>query len=99
MSKTLLAGKEVSSENMDEMNRRKKEETVKNYYEIQTKRLDIKKINAQVAAKVVDNNQKELKIALLGEEAKIIATSLIDDMDPTHRAWFEKNKIILARDV
>jgi hypothetical protein len=38
----------------------------------------------------VDNKQKELEIALLSEETKIMATPLTDDMYPTHWAWLEK---------
>jgi hypothetical protein len=90
--KTLLADKEVSSEMRDERKRREEEVAVKNYYEIQTKKLGIGDINACAATKEVDNKQKELKIALLSEEAKIMATPLIDNMDPTHRTWLEKKK-------
>jgi hypothetical protein len=85
--KTLIADKEVSSEKREERKRREKEEAVKNYFEIQTKKLEIEEINARVAVKEVDNKQKELEIALLSEEAKIMATPLTDNMDPTHRTW------------
>jgi hypothetical protein len=42
-----------------------------------------------------------LELALLVEEAKIMATPFIDDMDPTQRAWLEKKKkmMILDRDM
>jgi hypothetical protein len=55
--KNLLADKEVLSEKRDERKRREKEETVKNYYKIQTKKLEIEGINAHVAAKEVGNKQ------------------------------------------
>jgi hypothetical protein len=38
-----------------------------------------------VAAKEVGNKQKELEVALLSEEAKIMVTPLTDDMDPITR--------------
>jgi hypothetical protein len=40
-----------------------------------------------------------LEISLLNEEARIMVTPLTDNMDLTHRAWLEKKKIILARDI
>jgi hypothetical protein len=39
--------------------RREKEEVVKNYYEIQTKKLEIEEISARAAAKKVDTKRKE----------------------------------------
>jgi hypothetical protein len=44
------------------------------YVDIQTKRLTIEEMNARAKAKEADKKQKELEIALLGEEAKIMAT-------------------------
>ncbi|KAK1662745.1 hypothetical protein QYE76_050904 [Lolium multiflorum] len=70
--KTLLADKEVSSEKRDERKRREKEDAVKNYYEIQTKKLEIEEIIARAATKEMDNTQKEL-------EMKIMATPAPDD--------------------
>ncbi|KAK1611174.1 hypothetical protein QYE76_034847 [Lolium multiflorum] len=51
--KTLIVDKEVSSEKRDERKRWEKEEVVKNYFEIQTKKLEIDEINARAAAKEV----------------------------------------------
>jgi hypothetical protein len=90
--KTLFADKEVSSEKRDERKRREKEEAVKNYYDIQHKKLTLEEINAH-------NKQKELEIALLSEEVKIMATPVTDDMDPIQQTWLEKNKMILDRDM
>lgn len=97
--KTLLDDKEVSSEKRDERKHLKKEESIKNYYEIQTKKLKIEEINARAVAKEVDNKQNELEISLHTEEAKIMTTPMTNDMDLIQRAWLEKNKkIILDRD-
>jgi hypothetical protein len=60
----LIADKEVLSEKIEERKRREKEEAAKNYYEIQTKKLQIEEINAYAATEEVDNKQKELEIAL-----------------------------------
>jgi hypothetical protein len=43
-------------------------------------------MNSRDRAKEVANNQKELDLSLLTEEAKIMATPFIDDMDPTQWA-------------
>lgn len=91
--KTLLADKSVSTEKRDERKRKEKEEAAKNYYDIQSKKLAIEEIN-------VINKQKELELALLAEEAKIMSTPITDGMDPDERAWLEKKKkFILAREM
>jgi hypothetical protein len=61
---TLIADKEVSSEKIEERKHREKKEVAKNYYKIQTKKLEIEEINAYAATEEVDNKQKELEIAL-----------------------------------
>jgi hypothetical protein len=76
--KTLLAGKEVPSEMRDERKRRQKDEALKNYVAIQHKKLSLEEINAH-------NRLKELELALLAEEAKLMEDPLTDDMDPTQR--------------
>jgi hypothetical protein len=41
-----------------------------------------------------------LELALLIEEAKLMATPLTDDMDPTQWTWLEKKKMMtLDREV
>jgi hypothetical protein len=82
----ILADKKVSSKKREDRKQREKEEDVKNYYETQTKKLRIEENNPRVDTKEVDNKQKELKVALLSEESKIMSTLLTYDMDPTHRA-------------
>jgi hypothetical protein len=68
---TLIADKEVSSEKIEERKHREKKEVAKNYYKIQTKKLEIEEINAYAATEEVDNKQNELEIApLLSEKAK-----------------------------
>jgi hypothetical protein len=47
--KTLLPNKEVSSKKMGERKHRRKEETIRNYYEIQRKKLEIEEINARAS--------------------------------------------------
>jgi hypothetical protein len=86
----ILADKKVSSKKREDRKQREKEEDIKNYYETQTKKLRIEENNPRVDTKEVDNKQKELKVTLLSEESKIMATPLTYDMDPTHRAWLEK---------
>jgi hypothetical protein len=44
--KTLLADKEVSSEKRGERKQQEKEKTFENYYDLQTKKLDIEEINS-----------------------------------------------------
>jgi hypothetical protein len=78
--KTFLADKEVLSEKRDERKRWEKEEAVKSIVQIQTRRLEVEEINARAKTKEVDNKQKELEIALLGEEAKIMVT-------PSPKTW------------
>jgi hypothetical protein len=65
---------------------------VDGYVDIQTKRLAIKEMNARAKAKEADNKQKELEIALLSEEAKIMATPITKDMDLIVHSWLEKKK-------
>jgi hypothetical protein len=72
----LLADKEVSSEKMDEMKRREKDEVVRNYVDIKYKKLALEDINAH-------NMRKELELTLLTEDAKLMAAPLTNDMDPT----------------
>ena len=51
-----------------------------------------------MAAKLVDNKQQELEIALMNEEAKIMSTPVTDDMEPDYLKWLQKKKqIILPR--
>jgi hypothetical protein len=50
----------------------KKDEDVKNYYDIQHKKLVLEEINAH-------NRRKELELTLLTEEAKLMPTTVIDD--------------------
>jgi hypothetical protein len=69
------------------------------YVDIETKRLAIEEMNARAKAKEADNKQKELEIALLGEEAKIIAIPITKDMDPIVCSWLEKKKMIHDRDM
>jgi hypothetical protein len=88
MTKTLIADKEVSSEKTNERKCQEKEDTVKRYCGIQHKKFKIEEINAH-------NKQKELELAVFTEEAKLMETPMPDDMDPTQRAWLEKQKMIL----
>jgi hypothetical protein len=60
---------------------------MKNCVDIQHKNLAIEEINAH-------NMRKELELALLTEEANLMATPFTNDMDPTQRAWLEKKKIL-----
>jgi hypothetical protein len=62
------------SDKRDEWKDREKEEVMKSFYEIQTKKLKIEEINTHVRSKEVDNKQTELKLALLTEETKIMTT-------------------------
>jgi hypothetical protein len=66
---------------------------MKNCVGIQHKKLVPEEINCQ-------NRRKELELALLIEEAKLMATPLTDDMDPTQWTWLEKKKMMtLDREV
>jgi hypothetical protein len=68
MIKSFLPGKEVSSEKRDERKKwQEKEDSIKSFYEIQTKKLEIGEIKAHAPAKEVDNRKNELEIALLIE--------------------------------
>jgi hypothetical protein len=95
--KTFLANKEVSTEKRGSTGIKKK--AVDSYVVIETKRLAIEEMNARAKAKEADNKQKELEIALLGEEAKIIAIPITKDMDPIVCSWLEKKKMIHDRDI
>ncbi|KAK1611171.1 hypothetical protein QYE76_034844 [Lolium multiflorum] len=96
--KTLIADKEVASEKRDESKRWEKEEVVKNYFEIQTKKLEIEDINARAAAKEVGQQAEGAGDPALREDQ--------DHGDPLDRrhgpylgAWLEKKKIIIAREM
>jgi hypothetical protein len=52
---TLITDKEVSREKREERKGQEKEDAVKNYYEMQNKKLEIEKINTRAAAKEVGN--------------------------------------------
>jgi hypothetical protein len=54
---------------------------MKNYYDIQNKKLKIEEINIRARANEVETKQKKLELALLTKEAKIITTTMNDDMD------------------
>jgi hypothetical protein len=41
---------------------------------------------------------KRSGIAILSEEAKIMAAPITEDMDPLHRAWLENKKMIHDRE-
>jgi hypothetical protein len=58
-------------------------------------------MNAHARANEVANKKKELELALLTEEAKIMLIPIADDMDPIQRAWLEKKNmmVILDQDV
>jgi hypothetical protein len=71
--KSFLAEKEVSTKNRDKRKHWDKEENVKGYYDIQNKKLKIKVMNARARPKEVANKKKELKLALLTKEAKIMS--------------------------
>jgi hypothetical protein len=71
---------------------------MKNYYDIQNKKLKIEEINVRARANEVETKQKKLELELLTKEAKIITTTMNDDMDLVQRAWLEK-KMICDRDV
>jgi hypothetical protein len=81
-----------TTEKRKERKCRDKKEVVDGYVDIQTKRLTIKEMNARAKAKEADNKQKELEIALLSEEAKIMATPITKDMDLIVHSWLEKKK-------
>jgi hypothetical protein len=51
---------------------------VKSNIKIQTSRLEIKEMNTRARSTEVDNKQKRLEIALLCDEAKIMATPSIN---------------------
>jgi hypothetical protein len=46
-------------------------------------------MNAHARAKEVANKKKELELALLTKEVKIMSIPITDDMDPIQRAWLE----------
>jgi hypothetical protein len=57
-------------------------------------------MNARARAKEVANKLKELELALLTKEAKIMTTPITDNMDPIQQAWLEKKKMMIhGRDV
>ncbi|XP_047053898.1 DNA ligase 1-like [Lolium rigidum] len=60
--KDLYAEKEVSTDKREERKRREKEEAMKNYYDVQMRKLDIDEANAKTRAREVEIKEKELEL-------------------------------------
>jgi hypothetical protein len=95
--KTLLSNKEVSSEMRDERKLREKGEAVKNYINMQHKKISTpttasRNWSLPYSARRPSSCQSPRRggpahASSLGEEAQLMTVPLTDDKDPAHRAW------------
>jgi hypothetical protein len=60
--KDLYAEKEVATNKSEERKPREKEEAMKNYYDVQKRKVDINEANAKTRAREVEIKEKELKL-------------------------------------
>ena len=106
--KDLYAEKEEATDKREERKRREKEEALKNYYDVQKRKLDIDEANARMRAREVELKEKELELiaATRAKEVELkekeadhmIMTADLTAMDTVKKAWFEKRqKEILDR--
>ena len=58
----LVCRKEVSTEKREDRKRREKEEAMKNYYDVQKRKLDIDEANAKSRVREVKLKEKELEL-------------------------------------
>ena len=76
----------------EERKQREREENVKNFFDLQKKKLEIEQTNARSRA-------MEAEQALLLEESRIMMADL-DTLTPKKRTWYEKKqKFFMDRDV
>ncbi|KAM0839524.1 hypothetical protein ACQ4PT_060269 [Festuca glaucescens] len=106
--KDLYAEKEMSTDKRDERKRRDNEEAMRNYYDVQKRKLDIDETNARSRAKEVALKEKELELIATSKakevelkqrevELKLLSENLImtadlTTMPPARRAWFDKRQ-------
>ena len=82
----------------DEKKRREREEVTKNFFLVQTKKLEIEEENAKTRAleastraMEAENKRKEVELALAAQEAQIMAMDLTC-FTPRKRAYYEKKQ-------
>ena len=82
----------------DEKKRREREEVTKNFFLVQTKKLEIEEENAKTRAlkastraMEAENKRKEFELALAAQEAQIMAMDLTC-FTPRKRAYYEKKQ-------
>ncbi|KAI4969229.1 hypothetical protein ZWY2020_000143 [Hordeum vulgare] len=82
----------------DEKKRREREEVTKNYFIVQTKKLEIEEENAKIRAMEAatrameaENKKKEVELALAAQEAQIMAMDL-SRFTPRKKAYYEKKQ-------
>ncbi|CAM0907616.1 unnamed protein product [Alopecurus aequalis] len=99
--KGFINQKDKTSEKKDERDKKKRwerEELTKNFFIVQSKKLEIEEENARTRAKEADTRameaeikKKEVELALATQEAQIMAMEL-SSLTPRKKAYFEKKQ-------